>query len=168
MLLLIGGGVDTTTALTSAAFVHLGRDLELRERLIAEPALLPHGHRGAPARRTRRRAPTPAPSPATSSSAAAGCGPATGCCSGRRRRATTSWPSPTPTGSWPTGRRTATSPSASGIHRCVGAHLARLEVAEILTAVLERIPDYELGEVVEYPNWAAIGGWAAIPVTVRS
>ena len=40
VLLLIGGGVDTTTALTSAAFVHLGHDVELRARLRHEPALM--------------------------------------------------------------------------------------------------------------------------------
>jgi cytochrome P450 len=52
-----------------------------------------------------------------------------------------------------------------GLHRCPGSHLARIEFAEMVTAVLERIPDYQLGETVEYPNWAAIGGWATIPVT---
>lgn len=53
-----------------------------------------------------------------------------------------------------------------GIHRCPGSHLARLEFTEVITAVLERMPDYRLGDVVEYPNWVAIGGWAEIPVTV--
>ncbi|MEZ5501821.1 MAG: cytochrome P450 [Halioglobus sp.] len=40
VLLTIGGGVDTTTALTSAGLIHLGRDPELRSRIIEEPALL--------------------------------------------------------------------------------------------------------------------------------
>ncbi|HVM66663.1 MAG TPA: cytochrome P450, partial [Acidimicrobiales bacterium] len=40
VMLTIGGGVDTTTALTSAALVHLGRDLADRRRLIEEPSLL--------------------------------------------------------------------------------------------------------------------------------
>jgi hypothetical protein len=32
--------------------------------------------------------------------------------------------------------------------------------------LLERIPDYRIVEpdVVEYPNWSMIGGWAALPV----
>ena len=54
-----------------------------------------------------------------------------------------------------------------GLHRCPGSHLARIEFNEMVTAVLERIPDYQLGQAAEYPNWAAIGGWAAIPVTFQ-
>ncbi len=54
-----------------------------------------------------------------------------------------------------------------GIHRCVGSHLARIEFAEVLTAVLTRLPDFEIDDdaVVEYPNWASIGGWAKLPAT---
>jgi len=54
-----------------------------------------------------------------------------------------------------------------GIHRCVGSHLARIEFAEVVTAVLTRLPDFEIDEdaVVEYPNWASIGGWAKLPPT---
>jgi len=31
--------------------------------------------------------------------------------------------------------------------------------------VLERIPDYRIldDEIVEYPNWFMIGGWAKLP-----
>jgi cytochrome P450 len=39
-LVLVGGGVDTTTSLASSALVHLNRDRELRKRLIEEPDLL--------------------------------------------------------------------------------------------------------------------------------
>ncbi len=54
-----------------------------------------------------------------------------------------------------------------GIHRCVGSHLARIEFAEVITAILTRLPDFEIDEdaVVEYPNWASIGGWAKLPAT---
>jgi len=38
---LIGGGLDTTTSLTSLAFVHLDEHPALRQRLIQEPGLLP-------------------------------------------------------------------------------------------------------------------------------
>ena len=40
VMLTIGGGVDTTTALTSAALVHLGRHDDDRKRLIADPSLI--------------------------------------------------------------------------------------------------------------------------------
>ena len=54
-----------------------------------------------------------------------------------------------------------------GLHRCVGSHLARIEFTEVITAVLTRLPDFEIDEtaVVEYPNWSTIGGWARLPAT---
>jgi cytochrome P450 len=163
VLLLIGGGVDTTTALTSAALVHLGRDRALRARLVAEPALLPtvveELLRVYPPSRTHART-------VTRDVELGGChlragdrvllGEASACHDGLAfPDADRFVPDRAP------NRHVA---FGAGIHRCVGAHLARLEVAEILTAVLDRIPGYELGDVVEYPNWAAIGGWASIPV----
>ena len=53
----------------------------------------------------------------------------------------------------------------AGIHRCPGSHLARITFTEIIREVLERIPDYGVidEEVVEYPNWSMIGGWAKMP-----
>src|SRR5579872_4271750 len=38
VMLTIGGGVDTTTALTSAALIHLGRSSDDRDRLLAAPS----------------------------------------------------------------------------------------------------------------------------------
>jgi cytochrome P450 len=54
-----------------------------------------------------------------------------------------------------------------GIHRCPGSHLARIVFSETITAVLERMPDYEiaLDRVEEYPDWAMVGGWSRIPAT---
>jgi cytochrome P450 len=54
-----------------------------------------------------------------------------------------------------------------GIHRCPGSHLARIEFSEMITAVLERMPDYEiaLDLVEEYPDWAMVGGWQRMPAT---
>ncbi len=54
-----------------------------------------------------------------------------------------------------------------GIHRCVGSHLARIEFAEVITQILQRLPDFEIDvdAVVEYPNWASVGGWAKLPAT---
>jgi hypothetical protein len=39
-----------------------------------------------------------------------------------------------------------------GIHHCLGAQLARLEAAEALTALFQRLPDLELAEI-ERPEW---------------
>jgi cytochrome P450 len=54
-----------------------------------------------------------------------------------------------------------------GLHRCAGSHLARLMFKEMLTQVLERMPDYRIDEsrLREYPNWAALGGWSTVPAT---
>jgi|KBSSwiStaDraftv2_1062776.scaffolds.fasta_scaffold17936_1 cytochrome P450 len=42
MFTLIGGGIDTTANAIGSAIVHLGRDRELRQRLIENPSLMPH------------------------------------------------------------------------------------------------------------------------------
>ncbi len=54
-----------------------------------------------------------------------------------------------------------------GLHRCVGSHLARIEFIEVITQILQRLPDFEIDvdAVVEYPNWASVGGWAKLPAT---
>jgi cytochrome P450 len=54
-----------------------------------------------------------------------------------------------------------------GIHRCPGSHLARMEFEEMISAVLRRLPDYHIAPeaIVEYPDWAMVGGWQAPPAT---
>jgi cytochrome P450 len=54
-----------------------------------------------------------------------------------------------------------------GIHRCPGSHLARMVFSEMISAVLQRMPDYEiaLDAVEEYPDWAMVGGWQRMPAT---
>lgn len=164
ILLLIGGGVDTTTSLASAAFVHLGRDTDLRDRLRRQPELLREATeeflRYYPPARTHGRT-------VTRDVELGGCPLRAG------DRILVSEASAC--------RDAAEFPDADtfiadrlpnrhaafgvGIHRCVGSNLARLEFAELVTAVLDRLGDYRLGTPIEYPNWAAIGGWAEIPVT---
>lgn len=164
VLLTIGGGVDTTTALASAAFVHLGRDRELRQRLVEEPALLADATeeflRYYPPARTHART-------VTKDVDFAGCPMRAG-----DRVLLSEASACRDESAFPDADRFVADRSPNrhvafgmGIHRCPGSHLARLEFTEMLRAVLDRIGDYELGEPVEYPNWAAIGGWASIPVT---
>ncbi len=54
-----------------------------------------------------------------------------------------------------------------GIHRCPGSHLARITFSEMISAVLRRMPDYEIApdQVVDYPDWAMVGGWQRMPAT---
>ena len=164
----MGGGVDTTTALTSAALVHLGRDVELRARLRHDPTLL------APATEEFLRMYPPARSFArtiTTDTELAGCPLPKG------DRVVLSQISanfdeqafPDPDTFQPERFPNRHVSFGMGIHRCPGSHLARIMFAEMVTGVLERMPDYELEEagLVEYPYWGAIGGWAHVPVTCR-
>jgi cytochrome P450 len=51
-----------------------------------------------------------------------------------------------------------------GIHRCVGSTLARTEFAEVLSRILTRMPDYELvGTVVRYDSVGTINGLHRLP-----
>lgn len=160
----IGGGVDTTTALTSAAFLHLHQFPDDKRRLLEDPALLDSATeeflRMYPPARTHART-------ATDDFEFAGCPIQKG------DRVLLSEVS--------AGRDDRAFPDAdtfvidrfpnrhlafgAGIHRCPGSHLARITFTETIREVLERIPDYRVidDEVTEYPNWSMIGGWAKMP-----
>ena len=160
----IGGGVDTTSALASAALLHLHQHPDDRARLLADPELWDPATeeflRVYPPARTHART-------VTHDVEFAGCPMRSG------DRVLLSEVS--------AGRDPEAFPDAdrfvidrfpnrhlafgAGIHRCPGSHLARITFTEMMTEVLERIPDYRIvdADVVEYPNWSMIGGWASLP-----
>jgi cytochrome P450 len=166
VFLTIGGGVDTTTALTSAALVHLGQNPDDRARLLADPDLLETATeeflRVYPPARTHART-------VTTDTEFAGCPMRAG------DRVLLSEVS--------ANHDERAFPDADafeierfpnrhlsfgvGMHRCPGSHLARLEFKVSIREVLKRLPDFVLDEagVTEYPNWSMIGGWGSIPVT---
>jgi cytochrome P450 len=165
VMLTIGGGVDTTTALTSAALVHLGRNRDDRDRLRADPALLATATeeflRYYPPARTHART-------VARDAEFAGCPMHAGdrvllseISANRDERA---FPDPEQfvIDRFPNRHVSF----GMGIHRCPGSHLARVEFTTMIAHVLHRLPDFTLDEdgVVEYPNWAMLGGWASIPV----
>jgi len=166
VMLTIGGGVDTTTALTSAALVHLGRHLDDRKVLLADPSLIDSATeeflRVYPPARTHART-------VARDADFAGCSMHAGervllseISANRDDRA---FPEPDRfiIDRFPNRHVSF----GVGIHRCPGSHLARLEFKTMIRRVLERLPDFELdeGAVVEFPNWSMLGGWAAIPAT---
>lgn len=53
----------------------------------------------------------------------------------------------------------------SGVHRCVGAHLAKVEAVVMLDEILRRIPDYVIDEQAarRYPSIGAINGYIGMP-----
>ena len=160
------GGVDTTTSLTGAALLHLSQHPADRERLLNEPDLLPLATEEflryyPPARAHARIVAVDTVFEGVEmkqgdrvllSEAAAG----------RDESAFEN------ADEFVIDRNPNRHVSFGvGIHRCPGSHLARIEFSEMITAVLERMPDYEiaLDGVEEYPDWAMVGGWRRMPAT---
>ena len=56
-----------------------------------------------------------------------------------------------------------------GIHYCLGAHLARIELAEALTTMAQRMPNMRIGDPVPWKSITGISGPAGLPVefTIR-
>ena len=162
----MSGGVDTTTSVASASFVHMHRHPEDRERLLQEPELIDSAIeeflRVYPPARTHGRT--------VVEDTELG-----GCLLRKDDRIIISEVSACHDEAafvdadkfiidrFP-NRHLA---FGLGIHRCPGSHLARAMFKEMLTQVLERIPDYNVieEELDEYPNWVALGGWSRLPIT---
>jgi cytochrome P450 len=162
----VGGGVDTTTALIGAALLHLSQFPDDRRRLLEEPDLAVSATeeflRYYPPARTHART-------VTEDLEFAGCALRKG-----DRVLLSEFSSGRDESAFEDAERFLIDRNpnrhlsfGAGIHRCVGSHLARIEFVEVLTAVLRRLPDFAIDQdaVVEYPNWATIGGWAQLPAT---
>jgi cytochrome P450 len=164
--LVIAGGVDTTTALVSHALHWLYRNPAERDRLVADPALIPAAVEEflrvlAPVQFMSRTATRDvelggqhiaAGERVMLAFAAANRDPAVFDC--------------------PTEVRLDRTPNrhvafGSGIHRCVGAHLAKIQAVVMLEEVLRRIPDYVVDEerLRPYPSIRAINGYVNLPAT---
>jgi cytochrome P450 len=162
----VGGGVDTTTALIGAALLHLSQFPDDRRRLLDEPDLIASATeeflRFYPPARTHART-------VREDVEFAGCAMRSG-----ERVLLSEFASGRDESAFENADRFVIDRNpnrhlsfGAGIHRCVGSHLARIEFAEVLGTVLRRLPDFEIDRdaVVEYPNWAVIGGWARLPAT---
>lgn len=55
----------------------------------------------------------------------------------------------------------------SGIHRCLGSFLARVFFDAMFTEMIRRMPDYsvDLDKAERYPNVASVNGWINVPAT---
>jgi cytochrome P450 len=162
----MSGGVDTTTSVASAAFVHMHYHPEDRQRLLDEPGLIDSAIeeflRMYPPARTHGRT--------VVEDAELG-----GFLLRKNDRLIISEVSANhDEAAFPDAHkfvidRFPNRHVAFGIgpHRCLGSHLARAMFKEMLTQVLERIPDYRIveDELEEYPNWTALGGWSKAPIT---
>jgi len=56
-----------------------------------------------------------------------------------------------------------------GVHRCIGSNLARMGFKQMLTQVLERMPEYEVVAegVVQYESIGVINGFQHVPATFK-
>ena len=161
------GGIDTTTSLTGAALLHLSQHPADRQRLIDEPDLLPM----ATEEFLRFYPPAARPQAHRRGRHRVRWGPDE---AGRRPCCSAKWPPDVTRPEFPDADQFVIDRNPNrhvsfgvGIHRCPGSHLARIVFSETITAVLERMPDYEiaLDRVEDYPDWAMVGGWSRIPAT---
>ncbi|WP_029430713.1 cytochrome P450 [Blastococcus sp. URHD0036] len=56
-----------------------------------------------------------------------------------------------------------------GVHRCIGAHLGRVELQVMLGELLRRVPDFRVqaDDVQRYPKRAKVNGYVQMPITFR-
>ena len=163
---MLAAGVDTSTSVLSAALLHLSQYTEQKQALIDKPELLD------PATEEFLRFYAPAQATARTAIVETEVG-------GVRFR-----PGDRILLAWGSANRDAghfnepdtflidRAPNrhvtfAHGIHRCIGAPLARQELRVILEEVLRRIPDYEVdpARAPTYPDLGLMFGYQTMPAT---
>jgi cytochrome P450 len=167
LVLLIGGGFDTTTALTAHALEYLGENPGERERLSREGDTLLDS-----ATEEFLRFYTPAPGDGRTISADCEIA-ATRFKEGERlwlswamaNRDPQVFPDPDTIDLARTGNRHAS--FGLGIHRCIGSNVARMTFKSMLTAVLARMPDYVIdpSRTVHYETIGVIQGMQHLSAT---
>ena len=164
--LLISGGVGTTASLVGQSLVYLDEDLELRRRLVDHPELLQR----AIEEFLRVFSPTQALARSVvKDDEIAGCTVREGdrvlisWAAANRDAAQFADPDEVDITRWP-NRHLA---FGAGVHRCAGAHLARLMAQVIVSSVLTRMPDYRVvrRDLAPYSSQGVNAGWGKIPVT---
>jgi len=165
--LVIGGGFDTTTALTAHALEWLGEHPDERERLSTDRDNLLQ-----PATEEFLRFFTPAPGNGRTFSADTECS-GTHLKAGERlwiswamaNRDPSLFEDPHVVNLDRTGNRHFS--FGIGVHRCVGSNVARTVFKSMLTAVLDRMPDFvcEPEHTVHYETIGVIQGMQHLPAT---
>jgi cytochrome P450 len=165
--LLIGGGFDTTTALTAHALEWLEQHPDQRERLRGDlPGLLNS------ATEEFLRFYTPAPGDARTITQDVEM------CGARFTEGDRIWISwamanrdpqvfPDPDELQLDRKNNRHSSFGLGIHRCIGSNVARMQFKAMLTAVLDRLPDYVVdpAETVHYDSIGVINGMKHLRAT---
>ena len=167
LMLLIGGGFDTTTALTAHSIEWLGEHLDQRERLSREQDTLLDS-----ATEEFLRFYTPAPGDGRTISqdcVLAGQefkeGDRLWLSWAMANRDPSVFPGPNDIDLARTGNRHFS--FGLGIHRCIGSNMARMVFKRMLTGVLDRMPDYvcDPAGTVHYDTIGVIQGIKNLPAT---
>jgi cytochrome P450 len=164
--LILAGGIDTTTGAAAGAFAYLGSDVDARRRLVATPSLL-----GTAVEEFVRWV-TPTPVLARTATCPVTLG---GQEIGEHERVMTNlFAANRDPGAFerPDDVVLDRAPNRHasfgfGIHRCVGANLARAELEVMMSRVLARIPDYrvDFSRAERYHTAGVQNGWVTLPAT---
>ncbi|ETB31004.1 cytochrome P450, partial [Mycobacterium avium subsp. hominissuis 10-5606] len=164
VLLLVQGGVDTTSNLVGHALRYLAEHPEDRQRLIDDPTRIP----GAIDEFLRYYSPVQTIARTATRDTELG-----GCPIRKGERVLMSWAGANLDDRvWPDPLEVVLDRTPNrqtsfgiGVHRCLGANLANVMVEVMLGEVLRRIPDYEIaGPVSRYATIGIIHGIDALPV----
>jgi cytochrome P450 len=166
VFMLLTGGIDTSTGLIAHGLRHLSAHPDLRDRLAADPSLIP----GAVDELLRYF--TPGTTVARTAAIDTDIGGFAVRAGERVFLGIGSANSDEREFAHPTGvdidrednRHLA---FGMGVHRCLGAFVARTEMTIVLEQVLRRLPDLHVDEagVVPYPTIPNISGFQAMPAT---
>ncbi|MCE2391733.1 MAG: cytochrome P450 [Proteobacteria bacterium] len=167
--LLISGGLDTTASLAGQALMYLHRRPDDRDRLIADPELLPD----ATEEFLRFFCPVTALGRTVRKAVEVGGqklepGERVLLCWAAANRDPEVFENPDDVilDRFPNRHQSF----GLGSHRCSGSHVARVQFAAMITQILERMPDYRIDEERShtYPNQGVASGWAQLPTTFTS
>lgn len=164
-ILVVIGGVDTTTGVIGSALVHLGRHPEVRQRLIEYPSLIPSAvEEFLRVYSPVQMLPRICMSDAELGGQTIGAGSPLLLSWGAANRDPEVFPDPDEVVIDRAPNRHIA--FGTGIHRCLGSNLARIEFQVALEETLRRTPDYVLREegVLLQPN-AQIYGYHRIEAT---
>jgi cytochrome P450 len=161
---IMGGGIDTTTALTANVLIYLSRNPADRQRLINEPGLIKF------AREEFVRYFTPVHSVArtvTDDVTVSGWSFKKGervllrYISANRDPDVFDDPESVKLDRYPNRHVSF----GAGMHRCLGSFLAKMMFETMLTAVFTRMPDYRVteDELVHYTSIQQVNGWIHVP-----
>lgn len=163
---LVGGGLDTTTSLTSLSLLHLSRHLELRRQLVDRPELMV----AATEEFLRYFSVNETLTRTVTRDAVLG-----GQRLGRGDHLMVSWLSANRDGAvFPDADRVvldrAPNPHVAfgvGPHRCIGMHMARTMFQVLAAEVLSRIPDYAVDHdaIQLYAGNPELNGVVRMPIT---